>query len=96
MSLDYDSSLSLGADMTDTDGTSVGMVVHGGQLYTQTKPETHQSLINRGSKSNRKCILVISAGYSEGQNLQQMDAVRAAGKKVAGSVQSNTYQKVKL
>ena len=72
------------------------MVGQGGQLYARIKPETRQLLINWGSKTHQQCALVIPAGPGEGQQLQQLDAVCAAGKHVAGSVQPNTLQKVQL
>jgi outer membrane usher protein len=94
--LDDGSSLPFGAGVTDAEGTSVGMVGQGGQLYARIKPETRQLLINWGSKIHQQCALVIPAGPGEGQQLQQVDAVCAAGKQVAGSVQPNTLQKVQL
>ena len=94
--LDDGSSLPFGAGVTDIDGTSVGVVGQGGQLYARIKPQTRQLLINWGSKTHQQCALVIPAGPGEGQQLQQVDAVCAAGKQVAGSVQPNTLQKVQL
>jgi outer membrane usher protein len=94
--LDDGSSLPFGAGVTDAEGTSVGMVGQGGQLYARIKPETRQLLINWGSKTHQQCALVIPAGPGQGQQLQQLDAVCAAGKQVAGSVQPNTLQKVQL
>ncbi|MBJ2253987.1 fimbrial biogenesis outer membrane usher protein [Pseudomonas sp. MF6784] len=94
--LDDGSSLPFGAGVTDIDGTSVGVVGQGGQLYARIKPQTRQLLINWGSKTHQQCALVIPAGPGEGQQLQQVDAVCAAGKQVAGSVQPNILQKVQL
>lgn len=93
--LDDGSSLPFGAGVTDGDGASVGMVGQGGQLYARIKPETRHLLINWGSKVHQSCALIIPSAPSDGQQLQQMDAVCAAGKQVAESARPN-MQKVRL
>nr|WP_242487128.1 FimD/PapC C-terminal domain-containing protein [Pseudomonas sp. TH32] len=85
-----------GAGVTDGEGATVGMVGQGGQLYARIKPDTRQLLINWGSKAHQQCALAIPPGPGEGQQLQQLDAVCAAGKQVANSVRPNTTQKVPL
>ncbi|ANF87717.1 fimbrial protein [Pseudomonas antarctica] len=94
--LDDGSSLPFGAGVTDGEGATVGMVGQGGQLYARIKPDTRQLLINWGSKAHQQCALAIPPGPGEGQQLQQLDAVCAAGKQVANSVRPNTMQKVPL
>ncbi|WP_342215160.1 FimD/PapC C-terminal domain-containing protein [Pseudomonas sp. TH32] len=96
MRLDDGSSLPFGAGVTDGEGATVGMVGQGGQLYARIKPDTRQLLINWGSKAHQQCALAIPPGPGEGQQLQQLDAVCAAGKQVANSVRPNTTQKVPL
>jgi outer membrane usher protein len=94
--LDDGSSLPFGAGVTDGEGASVGMVGQGGLLYARIKPETRQLLINWGSKTHQQCALMIPPGPGEGQQLQQVDAICAAGKQVAGSTPPNNMQKVPL
>ncbi|WP_095169698.1 fimbria/pilus outer membrane usher protein [Pseudomonas sp. Irchel 3H3] len=94
--LDDGSSLPFGAGVMDGEGASVGMVGQGGQLYARIKPETQQLLINWGSKTHQRCALMIPPGPGEGQQLQQVDAVCAAGKQVADSARSENTQKVSL
>lgn len=94
--LDDGSSLPFGAGVTDGEGATVGVVGQGGQLYARIKPDTRQLLINWGSKAHQQCALVIPPGPGEGQQLQQLDAVCAAGKQVADRVRPNTMQKVPL
>ncbi|WP_256666248.1 fimbria/pilus outer membrane usher protein [Pseudomonas sp. KBS0710] len=94
--LDDGNSLPFGAGVTDGEGATVGVVGQGGQLYARIKPDTRQLLIHWGSKAHQQCALVIPPGPGEGQQLQQLDAVCAAGKQVADSVRPNTMQKVPL
>ncbi|MFO2463026.1 fimbrial biogenesis outer membrane usher protein [Pseudomonas sp. 15FMM2] len=94
--LDDGSSLPFGAGVTDGDGTSVGMVGQGGLLYARIKPGTRQLRINWGSQAHQQCALMIPPGPGEDQQLQQVDALCAAGKQVAGSVKPDTFQKVQL
>ncbi|WP_233453220.1 fimbria/pilus outer membrane usher protein [Pseudomonas carnis] len=94
--LDDGSSLPFGAGVTDGEGASVGMVGQGGLLYARIKPETRQLLINWGNKTHQQCALMIPPGPGEGQQLQQVDAICAAGKQVAGSTPPNNMQKVPL
>jgi outer membrane usher protein len=94
--LDDGSSLPFGAGVTDGEGATVGVVGQGGQLYARIKPETRRLLVNWGSRAQQQCALTIPPGPGDGQQLQQVDAVCAAGKQVADSVQPNTQQKVAL
>lgn len=93
--MDDGSSLPFGAGVTDAEGTSVGMVGQGGQLYARIKPEIRQLLITWGSKAYQHCALVIPPAPDEGQQLQQVDAVCAAGKQVADN-ERPTMKKVPL
>lgn len=88
--LDDGSSLPFGASVVDGEGTSVGTVGQGGQLYARIKPETRQLLVNWGSKALQRCALVIPPAPDKEQQLQQLDAVCAAGKEVADSALPDT------
>lgn len=94
--LDDGSSLPFGAAVTDADGASVGMVGQGGLLYARIKPEIRQLLIIWGSKAHQSCALVIPPAPAAGHELQQVDAVCAAGKEIADSARPNNTQKVPL
>ena len=94
--LDDGSSLPFGAGVVDGEGTSVGMVGQGGQLYARVKPETRQLLINWGSKAYQQCALVIPKGAGEGQQLLQVDAVCSAAKQLVGKAAEASQQKAPL
>lgn len=94
--LDDGRALPFGAGVTDGEGTSVGMVGQGGQLYARVKPETRRLLINWGSNIDQQCALLIPAAADASQQLVQVDAVCAASKQVAERAPITNMQKVKL
>ncbi len=93
--LEDGSTLPFGAGVVDSEGTSVGMVGQGGQLYARVKPQIHQLLVNWGDKASQQCVLVIPPAPDNGQSLQQVDAICTAGQQVTDRALSANTQKVK-